>query len=258
VFAGRYVWWMLMAVTAFLFFAVYYPHVVWFFAALTECSATPEGCAGQSAFFSGFLKPVGLTMTALLVLGCSAARVLYLRLAPAWIAAIGIWFAASAGKLLTIASLWSGAPRPATLIEVMPQQLVFLFVLLVFLAFPLESFREARHPLWRVASSLAGLAAVWSCLVAIAGLEALPTLLFRLLDPAIAAPIAAELEAISGFLANPGGRFADPLPGLFIAYAGVLALFLVCRRRPALSAPAPQPVEKPKRRHHPVPVRQAR
>ncbi|MGR6431642.1 hypothetical protein ACU5AY_12065 [Rhizobium sp. PAMB 3174] len=257
-FAGRYVWWMLMAVTAFLFFAVFYPYVVWFFAALTECSATPEGCAGQSAFFNGFLKPFGLTMTAVGVFGCSAARILYLRLAPAWIAAIGIWLVASAGKLMILASLWSGAPRPAVLIETTPQQVLFLAALLVFLAFPIESFKESSSPPWRVANWLAALAAAWSCIAAFAGMEELPALLHRLPGPGLAVSAVEYLQGFGTSLAGMGGLVSSPALSMFIVYFGVLALLVILRIRPAVTSLAPPPAEKPRRRRYPVPLRPAR
>ena len=45
-FAGRYLWWNMFAVMAYVFFAIYFFYVSWLAIRVSGCAALSDGCGG--------------------------------------------------------------------------------------------------------------------------------------------------------------------------------------------------------------------
>ena len=140
-FAGRYLWWVLMCVAGFLFFAVYFDYVTWMLVQLSGCAKSAGSCGRIGTAMQGNLKPLGFWAVGAVLFGCTLWRILYLRMNPGWGVAAGIWFLVSAPFLMLFDRLWSGQLTYAVIAEV-PVSCLFLAAFVAYLALPLEEIAD--------------------------------------------------------------------------------------------------------------------
>lgn len=172
-FAGRYLWWMLMSTAAFLFFAVYFDYVTWGLMQVSGCSGTVGRCGSMAAHMGGGLKPAGFLAVAAVVLAATVARIAYLRINLLWALAFAVWLLASAPFFLLFRDIWAGRLTLEVIAAAVPPSVLLLAGAIAYLCFPLEECRpiagRAAHALKGLAASAAGQAT----LASLAGIEAL-------------------------------------------------------------------------------------
>lgn len=172
-FAGRYLWWMLMSTAAFLFFAVYFDYVTWGLMQISGCSETVGRCGSMAAHMGGGLKPAGFLAVAAVVMAATVARIAYLRGNLLWALAFAVWLLASAPFFLLFRDIWAGRLTLEVIAAAAPPSVLLLAGAIAYLCFPLE---ECRPPDGRASQALkllAALAAGQATLVSLAGIEAL-------------------------------------------------------------------------------------
>ncbi|NKN39573.1 hypothetical protein HFC70_24815 [Agrobacterium sp. a22-2] len=172
-FAGRYLWWMLMSTATFLFFAVYFDYVTWGLMQISGCSGTVGRCGSMAAHMGGGLKPTGFLAVAAVVLAATVARIAYLKVNLLWALAFAVWLLASAPFFLLFRDIWAGRLTLEVIAAAAPPSVLLLAGAIAYLCFPLE---ECRPPDGRVAQGLkllAALAAGQATLVSLAAIESL-------------------------------------------------------------------------------------
>jgi hypothetical protein len=191
-FAGRYLWWMLIAIAIFLFFSMCFDYVTWATLAMTGCARIAGSCSPIILTMSGSVKPAGMFLAGGIILIVTFARIHYLSMSWIWALVVAVWFAASASSPMLLANGWTGQLRPQMVLESLPVAFLFLVAFCAYLAAafeekgvdPLGAWRPLRMALW--------LAAIYGTLTAIAETPAFAWMPGRFLGlPRLSATIAA-------------------------------------------------------------------
>ncbi|AJD40428.1 hypothetical protein RGR602_CH01070 [Rhizobium gallicum bv. gallicum R602sp] len=140
-FAGRYLWWMLIAVAIFLFFSMCFDYVTWAIVAMSGCAEIAGSCGPIVLAMSGAMKPSGIGLAGAIMVICTFARLHYLSVNWLWAPVALVWFSASAAFPGILAGGWTGQLRPEMVVESLP--VAFLFVT-VFCAYLFIAFEEGR------------------------------------------------------------------------------------------------------------------
>jgi hypothetical protein len=189
-FAGRYLWWMLIAIGIFVFCAVYFDYVGWTIVQFSGCERNAGSCGPLITLLGGVIKPAGLWLCGGIMLTCILARILYLRLNLLWGVAAAIWFLAIVSFPTIVASIWAGHVQLDAIFAILPLPLLFLVSFAAYLLIPFED--EDRQPLgaWKLPRYAAALAAAHAALWTFANLPDLVVLAGRLHIPAFGDSIA--------------------------------------------------------------------
>lgn len=190
-FAGRYLWWMLIAVAVFLFFSMCFDYVTWAIVAMSGCAEVAGSCGPIVLTMSGAMKPAGMGLASLIMVVCTVARLRYLKAGWAWAAVALLWFYASAGFPGILAAGWTGMLRPEMVAESLPAAFLFINVLCAYLAIPFEEGRTVPFGEWLWLKGLLWFCAAYGALTALAqtpGFAAAPARLIGM--PWIASSIA--------------------------------------------------------------------
>ncbi|MBY5867030.1 hypothetical protein [Rhizobium leguminosarum] len=233
-FAGRYLWWMLMGIGIFMFAALSLDYITWLTIQLSGCGDMAGACEPVLRLISGVLKPaciwtaIGVLFTAALL------RLHALSLIWFWGPIVAVWFIASTPILLFVAADAAALTQPATL-AVLPVALLFLAAFTAYLMFALED--GDRLPL---AASVPlrltlRLTAIYGALAGLAFMPELSRIAGILLDmPALSVIIALAQPYLQTVLTLGTGSMAP-------AYA-VLAVFIAALAASLLPhAATPQP-----------------
>jgi uncharacterized membrane protein YhaH (DUF805 family) len=200
-FAGRYLWWMLIAMAIFLFFAICFDYVTWATVAMSGCARIAGSCGPIILTMTGSVKPVGVYLAGGIILAVTIARTRYIGLSWAWALAVFIWFVASAPFPLLLASGWTGQLKPETVFESLP---VAFLLLVAFCAYIGWSFEDGGgKPLgpWRPLRVVVRVCAVYGALIAVAETPAFVALPARLLgQPSLSAWLAASQPRLRDLL----------------------------------------------------------
>lgn len=137
-FAGRYLWWMLISVAVFLSFAACFDYATWLTAAVSGCARTAGSCGPIIELMSGLIKPMGLWTAGALMLFCTFARIRYLSMSYFWSAAAFVWFIAAAPFALFLGRVWVAQLPLAVALESLPLSFLFLLAFLAYLLIPFE------------------------------------------------------------------------------------------------------------------------
>lgn len=137
-FAGRYLWWMLICVAMFLSFAACFDYMTWLTVAVSGCARTAGSCGPINELMSGLIKPVGLWTAGGLMLLCTFARIRYLSMSYFWGAVAFVWFIASAPFVLFLGKAWAAQLSLAVVLESLPLSFLFLSIFLAYLLVPFE------------------------------------------------------------------------------------------------------------------------
>ena len=167
-FAGRYVWWMLIAVAIFLFFSMCFDYVTWAIVAVSGCAEVAGSCGPIVLSMSGSMKPMGMGLASVIMIVCTVMRLRYLSVSWFWVVAALFWFYASTSFPGILAAGWTGQLRPEMVAESLPVAFLFLNVLCAYLAAPFEEGVTVPFGEWKWLRLLLWLTAGYGILAAIA------------------------------------------------------------------------------------------
>jgi hypothetical protein len=221
-FAGRYLWWSLIAIAGFLFFAVYFDYVSW---AIVQCSGCAKGsgsCGPLVLFLSETVKPGGFWLAGAILFVCTIGRIHYLKLSPFWHLVVAAWFLAIGPFPLLFSNIWHGELQLEAIIDAFPIPLLFLAAFGAYLALPFED--DGRKPFsgWRLLHYAVALAAGHSALLAISDSPGLPVFLSKEFGLTHLAAMIADAQPRMALVLRLGS--ADDAPSYVVLAFFVLSL----------------------------------
>jgi hypothetical protein len=233
-FAGRYLWWMLMGIGIFMFAALSLDYITWLTIQLSGCGDMAGACEPALRLISGVLKPACIWTAIGVLFMATLLRLHALSLIWFWGPIVAIWFVASTPILLFLAADAAALTQPATL-AALPVAFLFLAAFAAYLMFALED-----GDMLPLAASVPlrltlRLTAVYGALAGAAFMPELSRIAGTLLDmPALSVIIALAQPYLQTVLTFGTGSMAP-------AYA-VLAAFIAALAASLLPhAAAPQP-----------------
>ncbi|QND21009.1 hypothetical protein HB774_13940 [Rhizobium leguminosarum bv. viciae] len=232
-FAGRYLWWMLMGIGIFLFATLSLDYITRLMIQLSGCGDMAGACEPALRLISGVLKPACIWTAIGILFMATLLRLHTLSLIWFWGPIVAIWFVASTPILLFIAADAAALTQPATL-ALLPVAFLFLAAFVTYLMFALE---EGDIPL---AASvplrlILRLTAVYGALAGVAFMPELSRIAGTLLDmPALSVVIALAQPYLQTVLTFGTGSMA-PAYAVLAAFIAALAASLL----PHAAAPRP-------------------
>ncbi|ACS55197.1 MULTISPECIES: hypothetical protein [Rhizobium] len=233
-FAGRYLWWMLMGIGIFMFAALSLDYITWLTIQLSGCGDMAGACEPVLRLISGMLKPACIWTAIGVLFMATLLRLHTLSLIWFWGPIVAVWFVASTPILLFLAADAAALTQPATL-AALPVALLFLAAFIAYLMFALE---DGDMPPLAASVPLRltlRLTALYGALAGAAFMPELSRIAGTLLDmPALSVVIALAQPYLQMVLTFGTGSMAP-------AYA-VLAAFIAALAASLLPhAEAPQP-----------------
>lgn len=239
-YAGRYLWWNMMAAIGYLFFAIYFYYLEWVVMRLSNCASVAGSCGALDAKLNGLLRPYGLLAMGIVVLTAAVFRIWYLRISPIWGLALFIWFGASAEFFFNFGSLWFARIDMVTILSDMPVEVLFLAALIAFLSFPLELYPRTPEGGLRVIYYVAGFTASYSFTLSLANSAEALELVRRVTRSETIAASFEVFQQQTRFLLGMGAFGPMPLVVALGIFISALTYLLAMRRTPGgLSAPMP-------------------
>ncbi|MCM2476549.1 hypothetical protein HGO38_24180 [Rhizobium sp. CG5] len=236
-FAGRYLWWMLMSTAAFLFFAVYFDYVTWGLMQISGCSDIVGRCGTIAAHMGGGIKPAGFVGVAAVVLAVTVARIAYLKIPLLWALAFAVWLLASAPFFLLFHDIWAGRLTLEVIAAAMPPSLLLLSAAIGYLCWPLE---EVSQPSGRAAQRLkwvAAIAAGQATLASLSGIEALAGSAVWASGSPLSGLALRQIQQSLGLLASLGGA-VPAMAGAALLVATLAAALVLQFGNPGLKKPS--------------------
>ncbi|MGR9434309.1 hypothetical protein ACU8V1_04795 [Rhizobium leguminosarum] len=233
-FAGRYLWWMLMGIGIFMFATLSLDYITWLTIQLSGCGEMAGTCEPALRLISGVLKPACIWTAIGVLFMATLLRLHALSLIWFWGPIVAIWFVASTPILLFLAADAAALTQSATL-AALPVAFLFLAAFAAYLMFALE---DGDMPPLAASVPLRltlRLTAVYGALSGAAFMPELSRIAGTLLDmPALSVVIALAQPYLQTVLTFGTGSMAP-------AYA-VLAAFIAALAASLLPhAAAPQP-----------------
>ncbi|MDV4178885.1 hypothetical protein R1521_10255 [Rhizobium brockwellii] len=136
-FAGRYLWWMLMGIGIFMFAALSLDYITWLTIQLSGCGDMAGACEPVLRLISGMLKPACIWAAIGVFFMATLLRLHTLSLLWFWGPIVAVWFVASTPILLFLAADAAALAQPATL-AALPVAFLFLAAFAAYLMFALE------------------------------------------------------------------------------------------------------------------------
>ncbi|MDQ0559426.1 hypothetical protein QO004_001204 [Rhizobium mesoamericanum] len=240
-FAGRYLWWMLIATAIFLFFTMCFDYVTWLTVVSSGCARIAGSCGPIVVTMTGSMKPSGVYLAGAIILVVTLARIHYLSMSWAWGAVVTIWFVASAPFPLLLANGWTGQLKPETVLEGLPVAFLFLIVFCAYIGWAFEESGARPLGAWHLLRMIIRFSAVYGALFALSEAPAFATIPGRFLgDMRLSAWIAALQPGLHELLIIGRGRdtFAYVVFAIFVA---ALAASLLPQNLEELRARLAQP-----------------
>ncbi|MGR9448505.1 hypothetical protein [Rhizobium leguminosarum] len=232
-FAGRYLWWMLMGIGIFMFATLSLDYITWLTIQLSGCGEMAGTCEPALRLISGVLKPACIWTAIGVLFMATLLRLHALSLIWFWGPIVAIWFVASTPILLFLAD--AAALTQSATLAALPVAFLFLAAFAAYLMFALED-----GDMLPLAASVPlrltlRLTAVYGALAGAAFMPELSRIAGTLLDmPALSIVIALAQPYLQTVLTIGTGSMAP-------AYA-VLAAFIAALAASLLPhAAAPQP-----------------
>jgi len=217
-FAGRYLWWMLMGIGIFMFAALSLDYVTWLAIQLSGCGDMAGACEPAVLIISSTLKPACVWSAIGVLVIATLVRLHYLSLLWFWGPVVAVWFVASMPILLFLAADPAALSLPAT-VAALPVALLFLTAFTACLMFPFEDGDARALATSAPLRLVVRLTALYGALAAAAFMPELSRMAGTLFDmPALAVVIALVQPRLQTVLTFGTGSMAP-------AYA-VLALFI--------------------------------
>ena len=161
-FAGRYLWWNMIAAMAYVFFAIYFYYVSWLAIRVSGCAAVAGSCGLLETQLNAVVRPYGILTCGIIVVAVGVMRIRFLRMSLLWVLALFVWFGASSDFFFTFGNLWFARTPMTEIIAGMPIETFFLAALVVFLCFPVELYKKSPAGGLRVMYFVAGFTASYS------------------------------------------------------------------------------------------------
>ena len=161
-FAGRYLWWNMIAAMAYVFFAIYFYYVSWLAIRVSGCAAVAGSCGLLETQLNAVVRPYGILTCGIIVVAVGVMRIRFLRMSLLWVLALFVWFGASSDFFFTFGNLWFARTPMTEIIAGMPIETFFLAALVVFLCFPVELYKKSPEGGHRVMYFVAGFTASYS------------------------------------------------------------------------------------------------
>ncbi|PDS56251.1 hypothetical protein CO663_25575 [Rhizobium anhuiense] len=225
-FAGRYLWWMLMGIGIFLFAALSLDYITWLTIQLSGCGEMAGACQPTLRLISGLLKPACIWTAIGILFVATLLRLHRLSLLWFWGPVVTVWFVASTPILLFLAADAAALTQPATL-AALPVAFLFLAAFVAYLTLVLEDGDTlplaASVPLRRTIR----LTAAYGALAGAAFMSELSRIAGTLLDmPALAVVIALAQPYLQMVLTLGTGSMT-PAYAVLAAFIAALAASLL-------------------------------
>nr|WP_064248354.1 hypothetical protein [Rhizobium leguminosarum]OAP93445.1 hypothetical protein A4U53_24615 [Rhizobium leguminosarum] len=136
-FAGRYLWWMLMGIGIFMFATLSLDYITWLTIQLSGCGDMAGTCEPALRLTSGVLKPACIWAAIGILFMATLLRLHTLSLIWFWGPIVAVWFVASTPILLFLAGDPAALTQPATL-AALPVAFLFLATFAAYLMFALD------------------------------------------------------------------------------------------------------------------------
>jgi hypothetical protein len=222
-FAGRYLWWMLIAMAVFLFFAICFDYVTWAVVAMSGCARIAGSCGPIILTMTGSVKPAGVYLAGGIILAVTVARTRYIGLGWVWGLSAFIWFVASAPFPLLLASGWTGQLKAETVLESLPVAFLFLVAFCAYIGWSFEDGGGKPLGPWRPLRAAIQACAAYGALITVAQAPAFAALPGRLSgQPSLSAWLAALQPRLRDLL-----TFGTDGNGLAYLACGIFASALV-------------------------------
>lgn len=200
-FAGRYLWWMLIALAVFLFFAMSFDYVTWATVATSSCARVAGSCGPLILTMTGTIKPAGYYVAGAIILVVTFARIHHIRMSWLWCLFVAVLFVGSAPFPLVLANAWTGQLSSEKVLENIPVAFPFLVAFCTYIGWSFEESTSSPLGPWRGLRTLIRVTGAYAALVAIAATPAFAWIPGRLLG----------LPWLSAFLAAWQPRLDDAL-----------------------------------------------
>jgi hypothetical protein len=223
-FAGRYLWWTMIAMAIFLFCAVYFDYVAWAIVQSSGCGRNASSCDMLSGFLTGTIKPAGFWLAGGIMLVCTLARIAYLKLGSLWGLAVSVWFLAAAPFPMLFINIWNGHLQLEAILADVPVPMVFLTLFTAYLLLPFdENERPVLGP-WRFPRYAASLAAGHSVFLTLAENAQLPAFLLKQTSLSHLGAMVAHLQPQVGYVLELGtGSMVPAYVALWVFALSLLA-----------------------------------
>ncbi len=241
-FAGRYLWWMLIAIAVFLFFTMCFDYVTWLSVVISGCTRVAGSCGPLILTMSGSMKPSGVYLAGGIILVVTFARIHYIGLNWLWALVAAVWFVASAPFPLLLASGWTGQLKPQAVLEALPVSFLFLVTFCIYICSAFEESGTKPFGVWRPVRLAAHLSAIYCALLALAETSAFATIPGRMLgEPGLTAVVAGLQPGLQDILTLGSNDRMLALIALGI-FVGCMAFSILQEHRDALHARFVQPI----------------
>lgn len=238
-FAGRYLWWNVIATMAYVFFAIYFYYVSWLAIRVSGCAAVAGSCGALETQLNAVVRPYGMVACGVVVVATAVMRIRFLRMSPLWGLALFVWFGASSDFFFNFGNLWFARVPMAQILQGMPLETCFLAALVIFLCFPVELYRKSPEGGLRVMYFVAGFTASYSFSFTIANSPQLLSYVGLVTGSDWLVAEVAGIQAQMRHLLALGQPGALPMIVVLSIFIASLAYLLWVRKQPGgLPAPA--------------------
>ena len=220
-----------MALGTFVFFGVYFDYASWAIVQTSGCDDAVVSCDPLNHFLAGTLQPFGFATVGAVLLLCTLARILYLRLSPFWGVAAIVWCLGSTDFPALFATFWRGQITTAALFLALPLPMLYLGLFVGYLLLPFEEKDRPVFGVWRRVRQAIGLIAAYGLLLTLAEASQLPKFLLSELHLTATSLFVQSLQAFMAHLLQFGssGNLAGYV-GLAV-FALLLAISLLPEER---------------------------
>ena len=240
-FAGRYLWWNMIASMAYVFFAIYFYYVSWLAIRVSGCAALAGSCGALETQLNAVVRPYGMVACGIIVLATGVMRIRFLRMSPLWGLALFVWFGASSEFFFNFGNLWFARVDMADILETMPMDTLFLASLVFFLCFPVELYKKSPAGGLKVMYFVAGFMAAYSFTFTVANSPKVLAYVAMLGGSDHLVVEVAQMQARMRHFLSLGHEGMLPLVVALAMFVASLAYLLWIRKQPGGSSAAAAP-----------------
>lgn len=231
-YAGRYLWWNIVATFGYAFFAIYFYYVTWLAIRVSGCAKVAGTCGALEAKLNAVMRPYGLIACGLIVVSVGVMRIRFLRMNLLWILALFVWFGASAEFFFNFGDLWFANVPLEKLVASMPVETWFLAALVIFLCFPVELYKKSPEGGLRVMHFVAGFTASYSFSFTIANAVQVPAYVRLMTGSDDLALTTMQIQMLMRQALSFGQPGMQPLIVAFAVFIASLSYLLWVRKQP--------------------------
>jgi hypothetical protein len=235
-FAGRYLWWNMIAAMAYVFFAVYFFYVSWLAIRVSGCASVAGNCGALETQLNAVVRPYGMMACGIVVLAVGIMRIRFLRMSPLWGLALFVWFGASADFFFNFGNLWFAKVPVSDIFAGMPIEASFLLALVVFLCFPVELYKKSPEGGLRVMYFVAGFTASYSFTFTVANSAQLLSYIRLITGSEEMVLRVAEMQAQTQYYLSLGQPGTLPIIVVLAIFISSLGYLLWVRKQPGGAA----------------------